>query len=781
MPRANADATFIEWCRANGERGERVLAELDDDPCITRSLLASDVFLVLWCCADCGRGWHCEVRERTRAVSPADCPRCRGDPSTTTTAAGEDDGDGGFAHAFPEPPPVSPSLARRMAARSNSVDWTNTNTEKDETRAEDRPAAPAFKGVVRQLISEADAELERQPSTRAYSNMAPSPSDRANEKRTILVRRLTKKANEVPCPHCDTREFKYLQSMEKHCWDAHGVRLSREEKETFERRLRAVHAVRAGGAGLGERKKIIRFSPLIAPRLEPAFQTLPLACGTPFLMSPPHPPPRPPPPPPAFFPVGVVDYNFHGGVPPSPSVQVLRQQHVFTATASRQHPTPPYQFLQPSRPLMRQEANMSPKTFFCPRCQKGPWVKTGLVMHEARWCTKKEPPKDRPAALPCGDASAAAVDGLAVKAARDAEKIDSLRDQLVEIMLTSDNLERDFRAKIDELSERANALEARQVANAAAGPEASRPREELGASPRPGPGTGTGTPGTPPLRPNDAAPPTSPTVVPLTRELAKTLTLAQIVEKCNFENPQSARTYMTHVGISECADWKKPAGVIEGHIAGEVASPRETQIGSKNGKVISGSSGAGVGAAGSVKKGKNAPVVVEASPPSLPPKKRKLEPPQTPPPAAAATAATNGSSKKQRLNKHFYMNILPRVAKLNMERVAALEIEVAGWKATATARISDGDGGDGKEILLDRRELNVDVLDIALREANARVRALEMEMTTHAAAATVEKKRSEALRARSETLQRELDRAWALVGRVKVEEKSRRDGEARPE
>ena len=95
--------------------------------------------------------------------------------------------------------------------------------------------------------------------------MAPSPSDRANEKRTILVRRLTKKANEVPCPHCDTREFKYLQSMEKHCWDAHGVRLSREEKETFERRLRAVHAVRAGGAGLGERKKKLSDFPPSSP------------------------------------------------------------------------------------------------------------------------------------------------------------------------------------------------------------------------------------------------------------------------------------------------------------------------------------------------------------------------------------------------------------------------------------------------------------------------------------------------------------------------------------
>jgi SWI/SNF-related matrix-associated actin-dependent regulator of chromatin subfamily A member 5 len=47
----------------------------------------------------------------------------------------------------------------------------------------------------------------------------------------------------VPCPHCDKREFKYLRSMEKHCWNDHGVRISREEMETFERQLRAGRAL----------------------------------------------------------------------------------------------------------------------------------------------------------------------------------------------------------------------------------------------------------------------------------------------------------------------------------------------------------------------------------------------------------------------------------------------------------------------------------------------------------------------------------------------------------
>ena len=76
------------------------------------------------------------------------------------------------------------------------------------------------------------------------------------------------------------------------------------------------------------------------------------------------------------------------------------------------------------------------------------------------------------------DASAADVDGLAAKSARDAEKMDFLRDQLVEAKCASDDMERVLRAKIDELAERAVALEA-QVANAAATSEVSRLREEL--------------------------------------------------------------------------------------------------------------------------------------------------------------------------------------------------------------------------------------------------------------------------------------------------------------
>ena len=43
----------------------------------------------------------------------------------------------------------------------------------------------------------------------------------------------------VPCPHCDKRAFKYLRSMEKHVWNEHGVKLTREEMDAFEKALRA--------------------------------------------------------------------------------------------------------------------------------------------------------------------------------------------------------------------------------------------------------------------------------------------------------------------------------------------------------------------------------------------------------------------------------------------------------------------------------------------------------------------------------------------------------------
>ena len=59
----------------------------------------------------------------------------------------------------------------------------------------------------------------------------------------------------------------------------------------------------------------------------------------------------------------------------------------------------------------------------------------------------------------------------------------------------------------------------------------------------------------PPPRPSDAAPPTVPIILSLTRELANTLTLAQIVETYKFESPSSARRFMIHMGITECADW----------------------------------------------------------------------------------------------------------------------------------------------------------------------------------------------------------------------------------
>jgi SWI/SNF-related matrix-associated actin-dependent regulator of chromatin subfamily A member 5 len=42
----------------------------------------------------------------------------------------------------------------------------------------------------------------------------------------------------VPCPFCDRRAFKYLRSLEKHCWNEHGARLTREQLDDFEKQLR---------------------------------------------------------------------------------------------------------------------------------------------------------------------------------------------------------------------------------------------------------------------------------------------------------------------------------------------------------------------------------------------------------------------------------------------------------------------------------------------------------------------------------------------------------------
>ena len=43
----------------------------------------------------------------------------------------------------------------------------------------------------------------------------------------------------VPCPFCERRSFKYLRSLEKHCWNEHGARLTREQLDDIEKQLRA--------------------------------------------------------------------------------------------------------------------------------------------------------------------------------------------------------------------------------------------------------------------------------------------------------------------------------------------------------------------------------------------------------------------------------------------------------------------------------------------------------------------------------------------------------------
>ncbi len=57
----------------------------------------------------------------------------------------------------------------------------------------------------------------------------------------------------VPCPFCDRRAFKYLRSLEKHCWNEHGTRLSREQLDDFEKSLRVGKKI--GGPSQHRRKR----------------------------------------------------------------------------------------------------------------------------------------------------------------------------------------------------------------------------------------------------------------------------------------------------------------------------------------------------------------------------------------------------------------------------------------------------------------------------------------------------------------------------------------------
>ena len=59
----------------------------------------------------------------------------------------------------------------------------------------------------------------------------------------------------VPCPHCDRRAFKYLRSLEKHVWNEHGHRLTREQLDDFERQLRA--GKRNGGTPARRKREYI--------------------------------------------------------------------------------------------------------------------------------------------------------------------------------------------------------------------------------------------------------------------------------------------------------------------------------------------------------------------------------------------------------------------------------------------------------------------------------------------------------------------------------------------
>ena len=77
----------------------------------------------------------------------------------------------------------------------------------------------------------------------------------------------------VPCPCCDRRAFKYLRSLEKHVWNEHGVRLTREQLDDFEKQLRA--GKRMGGPTPHRRRKEYVVPELITINYDEMYDILP--------------------------------------------------------------------------------------------------------------------------------------------------------------------------------------------------------------------------------------------------------------------------------------------------------------------------------------------------------------------------------------------------------------------------------------------------------------------------------------------------------------------------
>ena len=67
---------FFQWCKENGERGERLANEFKDPDMLPTEVTKGSWYKALWKCQKCKHAWKATVKNRTKSDKPTGCPKC---------------------------------------------------------------------------------------------------------------------------------------------------------------------------------------------------------------------------------------------------------------------------------------------------------------------------------------------------------------------------------------------------------------------------------------------------------------------------------------------------------------------------------------------------------------------------------------------------------------------------------------------------------------------------------------------------------------------------------
>ena len=65
---------FLEWCKENGKRGEKLANEFREE--LPTKLAKGSDYKAKWKCGTCSHVWRAAVKNRTESVRPCGCPKC---------------------------------------------------------------------------------------------------------------------------------------------------------------------------------------------------------------------------------------------------------------------------------------------------------------------------------------------------------------------------------------------------------------------------------------------------------------------------------------------------------------------------------------------------------------------------------------------------------------------------------------------------------------------------------------------------------------------------------